>query len=276
MSILSLQSPANEPASPFDAIRRVDSNGVEYWSGRDLMGLLGYPRWSDFNSVIDRAKLACKNSGNPVTEHFTGIELKKPGSKGRPSMDYFMTRYGCYLVALNGDPSKAEIAQAQSYFATKTREAETVIPRQNDELEALRMQVKIMECQASIARDNRKVLEVGSSIASLHGVGILALILGRPEAVVREKETQFESVVMDENGKQLAVFRGKSLAQLGKELGFKTGKQFQKWLESCDKGDLVSKAMRPVQTDYIPEEFVDEVRRLWANKSGDRQMLLGE
>lgn len=265
----------NQSQSPFDSIKHTDEQGREYWMARELMGLLGYPRWNEFKVAIERAIVSCEaqQGSNEVSKHFSGSILK---SGGRPKEDYKLSRFGAYLTAMNGDPRKPEIAQAQAYFVVKTREAETVIPQQYDELEALRLQVKIVEAQASMMRDKRLVLESGAAIVSLHGVGTLALIQGRPEAVVRETETQFESVVMNEDGKQLAVFRGKSLAQLGKELKFKTGKEFQKWLESCGHDHLISKAMRPVQTDYIPAESVDLVRELWMNRKGDRQLLIGE
>lgn len=278
MSIVSLagNQDRNQSESPFDSIKRTDEQGCGYWSARELMPILGYSRWSDFLSSIDRARLACENTGNVVTEHFTGGIRKKSIGKGRPQDDYKLSRYACYLVAMNGDPRKPEIAQAQAYFVIKTREAETIIPQQYDELEALRLQVRIAEAQANAMRDKRLVLESGVAIVSLHGAGTLALIQGRPDAVVRETETQFESVVMNEDGKQLAVFRGKSLAQLGKELKFKSGKELEKWLESCGHDHLISKAMRPVQTDYIPAESVEVVRELWANQRGDRQLLIGE
>lgn len=275
MSTSSLTLSGNQSESPFDSIKRIDSEGREYWMARELMGLLGYPRWNEFKAAIERAMVSCEvqQGSNEVSKHFSVSILK---SGGRPKEDYKLSRYGSYLVAMNGDVRKPEIAQAQSYFVIKTREAETVIPQQHDELEALRLKVRIAEAQASAMRDQRFVLESSTSIVSLHGAGMLALIQGRPDAVVRETETQFESVVMNEDGKQLAVFRGKSLAQFGKELKFKTGKELQKWLESCGKDYLISKAMRPVQTDYIPAESVDEVRELWANQKGDRQMIIGE
>lgn len=275
MSNIALSDNYDRSKSPFDSIKRVDREGREYWLARELMGLLGYPRWNEFKVAIERAMVSCEaqQGSNEIGKHFSGSILK---SGGRPKEDYKLSRLGAYLTAMNGDPRKPEIAQAQSYFVVKTREAETVIPEQHDELEFLRLQVRIAEAQASSMRDQRLVLESGSAIVSLHGAGTLALIQGRPEAVVREVETQFESVVMNEDGKQLAVFRGKSLAQLGKELKFKTGKDFQKWLESCGHDHLISKAMRPVQTDYIPAESVELVRELWANQKGDRQMIIGE
>jgi hypothetical protein len=268
----------NQSKSPFDSIKRIDREGSEYWLARELMGLLGYKQYRRFADAIDRAIVSCQIQGESTESHFAivGNMVKRTQGGGVNQEDYKLSRYAAYLIAMNGDVRKPEIAQAQSYFVVKTREAETVIPQQNDELEFLRLQVRIVEAQASSMRDQRLVLESGSAIVSLHGVGTLALIQGRPDAVVRETETQFESVVMNEDGKQLAVFRGKSLAQLGKELKFKTGKDFQKWLESCGKDHLISKAMRPVQTDYIPAELVDEVRELWANQKGDRQMIIGE
>ena len=107
--------------SPFDSIRQFDEQGNEWWSARDLFSILGYPRWADAKDVIERAKASCTNSQNHVYEHFSGMTLK---SKGRPKEDVRLTRSACYLVAQNGDPSKEEIAIAQTYFAIKTREAE--------------------------------------------------------------------------------------------------------------------------------------------------------
>lgn len=109
-------------ASPFDALRRTDEAG-EHWTGRDLMHPLGYDSWRRFDDAIERAKAACANSGNDVTSNFAG-SVKNPAGVGRPAEDVRLTRFGAYLVAMNGDPRKPEIAAAQSYFAVKTREAE--------------------------------------------------------------------------------------------------------------------------------------------------------
>lgn len=126
-------SPGDVPAqnlgttSPFDAIRRHAADG-EFWSARDLMPLLGYERWERFADAIDRARVAATNAGSDPDQAFSRLREDRTG--GRAREDVRMTRYGAYLVAMNGDPRKPEIAAAQTYFAVKTREAETsvVIP----------------------------------------------------------------------------------------------------------------------------------------------------
>ncbi|SLB33183.1 phage antirepressor KilAC domain-containing protein [Mycobacteroides abscessus] len=114
-------------ASPFDAIRHVTGEGREYWSARALMPLLGYEKWERFAEAISRAKVAARNSGYVVAEQFPGAGKLIEAGKGaqRTIEDYHLSRYACYLVALNGDPRKPEIAAAQTYFVIKTREAET-------------------------------------------------------------------------------------------------------------------------------------------------------
>lgn len=118
--------------SPFDQIKRDDLAG-EYWFGRDLMPLLGYPRWADFKDAIERAKISAEvqQGANAVIEHFSGLTLKN--GRGRPRQDYRLTRHACYLVAMNGDPRKVEIASAQAYFVAKTREAEQAPPPNMDQ-----------------------------------------------------------------------------------------------------------------------------------------------
>lgn len=116
-------------SGPFDAIRRTDVSGSEYWSARDLMPLLGYDRWENFTQSLNRAFIAaCNSEGSAAGEqHFRDATKMIPLGKGaeRAVGDRHLTRYACYLVAMNGDPRKSEIASAQTYFAVRTREAET-------------------------------------------------------------------------------------------------------------------------------------------------------
>ena len=120
---------SNEIISPnrnFEEAKKVDENGVEFWMGRELMPLLGYSRWENFEEVIGKAAQACMNSGQDVDNHFRNVtKMVEIGSNAeRESHDWKLDRYACYLIAQNGDPRKPEIALAQTYFALQTRRQE--------------------------------------------------------------------------------------------------------------------------------------------------------
>lgn len=113
--------------SPFDAIRQTREDGTEYWSARDLMQAMNYTQWRKFEGAIDRAR---SSAGSHGSHHFAGADKVIPGGRwgNQTVSDVELTRYGAYLVVMNGDPRKPEIAAAQSYFAVKTREAEVTNP----------------------------------------------------------------------------------------------------------------------------------------------------
>jgi len=109
----------------------VDNSDVEFWYARELMSLLGYERWENFDKAISRAMDSCKTSGVVVLDHFREItKMVRLGSGSKRNVkDYMLTRYACYLIAQNGDPKKEEIAFAQSYFAVQTRKQEIIEER---------------------------------------------------------------------------------------------------------------------------------------------------
>ena len=110
----------------FESIKRVDDNGIEYWSSRDLWKVLGYTEYRHFLPVIEKAKIACQNSSQPISDHFEDIpEMVVIGCGGERPLDSIkLSRYACYLTVQNADPNKTIVAQAQTYFATQTRIAE--------------------------------------------------------------------------------------------------------------------------------------------------------
>ena len=119
-------SQPEDDRSPFDRLRQVREDGTEFWSARDLQPMLGYDRWHGFQRAIDRAIKAAQNMGHDVDSTFVQVSrVTHVGNLGeQESLDYELSRFAAYLIAMNGDPRKAEVAAAQAYFAVKTREAE--------------------------------------------------------------------------------------------------------------------------------------------------------
>lgn len=116
----------------FDMIIHSDkSANVEFWYARELMKLLGYERWENFDKAISRAMKSCETGGAEISDHFREVtKMVQLGSGSKRSVkDYMLTRYACYLIAQNGDPQKEEIAFAQSYFAVQTRKQEQIEQR---------------------------------------------------------------------------------------------------------------------------------------------------
>lgn len=114
------------PLQSFEALKKTNEHGAEYWSARDLQVLLGYSKWQTFESAIGRAMQSCEASGNIKENHFAGASKMVTLGSGakRQTEDFHLSRFACYLIAQNGDPRKPEIANAQKYFAIQARRQE--------------------------------------------------------------------------------------------------------------------------------------------------------
>lgn len=176
--------------APFDALRRTDAAG-EYWSARDLMPVMGYGAdWRNFADSVARAAAACANAGQSAPDHIgDATKMVRIGSGAdRGVADYRLTRFGAYLVAMNGDPRKLEVAGAQTYFAVKTREAETR-PAMPTHSEALRGWATALDRAQQAERDAAALAPSAAAwdhLASGDGdwsVGDSAKILSRDPAI---------------------------------------------------------------------------------------------
>lgn len=128
-------------------------NGVECWFAREIKDLLDYREWRNFVQVIDKAKIACENAEQEISEHFLDIIKTVPMPKGATKEidDVMLTRYACYLIAQNGDPRKEQIAFAQSYFALQTRKQE-LLEERIGLVERLSARKKLVETEKELSQ----------------------------------------------------------------------------------------------------------------------------
>ena len=112
----------------FEKLKHVNEYGQEFWYARELQVALEYSQWRYLKEAIERAKTACTNSGQNMTDHFADVrKMVEIGSNAKREIeDIALSRYACYLIVMNGDSRKEVIALGQTYFAVKTRQQELI------------------------------------------------------------------------------------------------------------------------------------------------------
>ncbi len=205
----------------FESIKHVNEYGEEYWLARELQLVLEYAQWRRFSDAIERAKLACKNSGFAVEDHFADVgKMVDIGSGAERQIDDVMlSRYACYLIVMNGDPRKEVIAIGQSYFAVKTRQQELI-----DNYEQMSEDQKRLAIRNEMTAHNKSLAEA----AQMAGIA---------------------------DRREYAIFQNKGYQGLygglgAKEIHARKGlKKSQKILDHMGSTELAANLFRATQTD---------------------------
>jgi DNA-damage-inducible protein D len=200
----------NSHTSLFDQIRREGEDGEAYWSARDLAKVLGYARWDKFKNAIHKAEIACENSGYVVTDHFSQVgNMVTIGSGAQRRLeDYHLSKYACYLIVQNADPSKPVVALGQTYFAIQTERME-----QADRLELadLTEEQRRLYLRDQIAEHNRKLAAAANQAGVMQGLdfaifqdhGYMGLYGGlRARDIHARKELRRSQQILDHMGSE--------------------------------------------------------------------------
>ncbi len=173
----------------FEEIMHSDEEiAPEFWLARELQSVLGYLRYENFLKVIEKAKIACTNSGFNVVDHFLDVtKMVYIGSGAEREIDDIaLTRYACYLIAQNGDPAKDPIAFAQTYFAVKTRKQE-VIEQRLAEAERIMARKKLSASEKQLSGIIYERLGDDGSFARIRSKGDQALFGGITTLAMKER-----------------------------------------------------------------------------------------
>lgn len=204
----------------FDSIKHYTEDGQEFWFARDLQHVLGYTEWRNFLNVINKAKIACQNSGfNPENDFVDVNKIVEAGATHKDIGDIMLSRYACYLIVQNADPNKEIIALGQTYFAVKTRQQELI-----EDYEELSEDQKRLAIRNEMIAHNKSLAEA----AQQAGV-----------------ETTLDFAIFQNMGYQ-GLYGGLGTKEIHARKGLKKS---QKILDHMGSTELAANLFRATQTD---------------------------
>ena len=205
----------------FESIKHINEYGEEYWLARELQPVLEYVQWRNFAEAVERAKLACKNSGFSIEDHFADVSktIKMPKGAHKDIPDYMLSRYACYLIVMNGDPRKEVIAIGQTYFAVKTRQQELI-----DNYEQMSEDQKRLAIRNEMIAHNKSLAEAAQ---------IAGVVDPRDYAIFQNKGYQ-------------GLYGGLGAKEIHARKGLKKS---QKILDHMGSTELAANLFRATQTD---------------------------
>ena len=205
----------------FDDIKHYNDEGIEFWYARELMEILEYQKWGNFQPVLSRAKEACIKSGNPIDDHFAAYtRLVELGNGAlRQVDDIILSRYACYLIVMNGDPRKEVIALGQTYFAVKTRQQELI-----DDYDELTEDKKRLAIRAEMKKHNKSLADAA------HQAGVT---------------THLDYAIFQNHG-YMGLYGGLKKADIQKRKGLKPKEEI---LDHMGSIELAANLFRATQTE---------------------------
>lgn len=204
----------------FEDIKHLTEDGIEFWYARELQTVLEYTQWRNFESVINKAKMSCINSGNDVGDHFADVsKIVEAGISIKDIGDIKLSRYACYLIVQNGDPRKEVIALGQTYFAVKTRQQELI-----EDYDRLSEEQKRLAIRNEMINHNKSLAEAAQ---------IAGVIESKDFAIFQNKGYQ-------------GLYGGLGVKEIHKRKGLK---KRQKILDHMGSTELAANLFRATQTD---------------------------
>lgn len=239
-----------------------------------------------FVKTIDKYQEQITSITGKPEDQVLRFEVSKPldSSKGgRPERFVYLTdAQASFVMTLSRNTPQVVECKRQlvAAFEKAKQFIREVIPAQSQEIERLKLELQLAQAQATAAQSQERLMQATNAIANLHGTGMVALILGKPDAILTHTEVIEKTVAVDpKTGRVLAQSDGLTIGYLTKRLGFKNNDQTWQWLNSVQLGKdsgAWAKELTAHPTLKLPRQLLPQVQRLFAYQVGNRQLLLGE